>query len=271
MEFGELLEEFEGYLKIKGRSDETIRGYLVDICTIYEYMEVDFLQAKQKDLEKALTKYKKDKNLTDSTMARKIASLKTFYRFLLSREYITRDPTIEIEIPRKDQKIPEVLTEKEVKELIDAAVKERDKLLVMMFAYTGARLSEVANLTWENIDFKEKTIKIYGKGRKERILPLHPELYEKLLLYKKSSKSEKVFEIAPRTIEAIIEKLSEKALGKRIHPHQLRHTFATTLLKRGVDLRTIQELLGHAKLDTTQIYMHVSNKQKQEAIKKLKF
>jgi len=266
-----LLKEYVEYLKMKGRSKETVKAHLVDLEMFFKYLGTTrILEVTHADIMKALMEMKNKRNLSNSSLARKISSIKSFYRFLVEMEYIDKNPTVKIEPPKKEQKIPEVLTEEEIREMLNYA-KGRDKLLIMMFAYTGARLSEIVNLTWEDINFEENYIKFYGKGRKERIVPLHPELVEMLLELRNELGTTRIFNISKRRIQQIIEKISDFSIGKKIHPHQLRHTFATILLKKGVDLRTIQELLGHAKLDTTQIYMHVSNKQKQEAIKKLKF
>jgi len=267
----EILREFANYLRMKGRSEETIKHYVFfDLKMFFQYLDVPFLEATHGDIMKALIKMKEERKLSNSSLGRKIAAIKVFYSFLYEMEYIDRNPTLKLETPKKEERIPETLTEEEVREMLNYA-KGRNKLLIMMFAYTGARLSEIVNLTWKDINFKEKTVKFYGKGKKERIVPLHPELAEMLLELRHELGTTRIFNISKRRIQQIIAKISDFSIGKKIHPHQLRHTFATILLKKGVDLRTIQELLGHAKLDTTQIYMHVSNKQKQEAIKKLKF
>jgi len=265
-----LLEEFEGYLVLKGRSYETVKSYLTDLKVFKQYLDVNFLEAKHTDLVRALMKMKEDRQLSDNSMARRITGIKMFYRFLLEMNYVERDPTLKIEVPRKKEKIPEVLTEKEVRKLFQHAYTTRELALIAIFIYTGARLGEVQTLMWRDIDVERGIIKLRGKGGKERIIPLHPQLLFILDLYKKRNpESPTVFSISRRRIQQIIKRIGER-IGKNIHPHMLRHTFATFLLKKGVDLRTIQQLLGHAKITTTQIYTHVSTEQKQEAILKLK-
>lgn len=265
-----ILEEYVGWLKLKGRSSETIKHHLVDLKYVRKYLNKSFLEASHSDLVKALIKLKEERGLVDNSMARKIATVRSFYKFLVEMEYIDRNPAERIETPKRNVKIPIVLSEKEVRRLLNVADNVRDKTLIAVFIYTGARLKEVLNLTWSDIDFENKTIKLKGKGGKERIIPLHPKLEEILIEYRKMQQEFFVFSISKRRIQQIISKLGEK-IGVKTHPHMLRHTFATTLLRKGVDLRTIQVLLGHSKLDTTQIYLTVSDIRKKEAISKLKF
>jgi len=265
-----IIEEYVGWLRLKGRSRETIKHQLIDLKQIREYLGKGFLYCSHGDLVKALIQLKADRGFKDSSMARKIATLRSFYRFLVEMEYLSKSPARNIETPKREMKTPMILTRKQVKQLLAAIENVRNKTLIMFFLYTGARLQEVLNLRWRDIDFENKTIKLYGKGKKERIVPLHPELEKQLLEYRKLYSGELVFDISRRRIQQIVEEAGRK-IGVKTHPHMLRHTFATILLQQGVDLRTIQVLLGHSKLDTTQIYLTVSDVRKQEAIMKLKY
>jgi site-specific recombinase XerD len=243
---------------------------MLDLRQIRECLERDFLQASYSDLVKALVRLKEKRAFSDSSMARKIATLRSFYKFLVQMDYIVKNPTEKIETPKREVKTPKVLSTQQVKRLLAGTDNIRDKTILMFFLYTGARLSELLNLTWKDIDFTDKTVKLYGKGRKERIVPLHPELEKTLKYYGRFFKGPHVFDVSKRRVQQIVEEAGRR-IGVKTHCHMLRHTFATNLLRNGVDLRTIQVLLGHSKLDTTQIYLTVSDIRKQEAIQKLKY
>jgi len=265
-----LIEEYVGWLGLEGRSKETIKHQLIDLKQVRQFLDKGFLDASHGDLVKALVRLKNARGFKDNSMARKIATLRSFYKFLAEMEYIAKNPAEKIKTPKKEVKTPQVLTAQQVRQLLASIENIRDRTILMMFLYTGARLSEVLNLKWEDINFQGKTIKIYGKGRKERVVPLHPKLEQQLLYYRRFFSGSLVFDLSRRRIQQIVEEAGRR-IGVKTHPHMLRHTFATTLLRKGVNLRTIQMLLGHSKLDTTQIYLTVTDLEKQEAMQKLEY
>ncbi|OYT28974.1 MAG: hypothetical protein B6U95_03065 [Thermofilum sp. ex4484_82] len=207
-----------------------------------------------------LVHLKKEHNYRNTTLYRKLACLKTFYRFLVDNGYVDENVVDKVDRPKLPKRLPTALTREEVEKLLEAAEKDRDKLIVMALYSTGVRVSELCNLKWDDIDLNSGEVRVRGKGNKERIVLMDAETLNLLKKYReKNNSSEKVFPVSPRTVQRIIKKLAEKAgIRKKCTPHTLRHSLATHLLERGVDIRIIQELLGHSSLSTTQIYTHVS-------------
>jgi integrase/recombinase XerD len=173
----------------------------------------------------------------------------------------------EIPLAKRKQTLPNILNKKEIELIINQTKNLQHKLVIMFLYYGGLRLSEVLNLKWNNLDFERKTIQLkIAKGEHERTIFLHPKLIEELNKFKiireglifESNRGKKYSE---ETIQAIVKKSTETAgIKKRVSPHTFRHSFATHLLEAGCDIRNIQQLLGHANLQTTQIYTHVANK-----------
>ncbi|MBN2372889.1 tyrosine recombinase XerC [bacterium] len=209
------------------------------------------------------------------TIARKISVLRSFFRYMIGKGYIKNNPVKDVSSPKLLPKIPSFLTIDEVFSLIDApnpvdASGIRDKAVLELFYATGIRVGELVDMDEWMIDMKEQFIRVRGKGKKERIVPFGSKAKEAMEAYLKTRCCQKGWDgplflnkrggrLSARSVHRIIRKYGSGAItGKRLSPHILRHTFATHLLDSGVDLRVIQELLGHSSLSTTQKYTHVN-------------
>jgi integrase/recombinase XerC len=223
-----------------------------------------------------------EKGFKRRSIARKLACLKSFFRFLTKRKILEANPAANVQSPKLDKLLPAVLTEDAASALMnepDAALAEgvRDRAILEMFYGTGIRLSELIALNWDNVNFSESTIKVTGKGSKQRIVPLGRKAQKALKEYlsarttllaeghKDETQGEAVFishrgkRLSPKSVNLLMNRYVGRISEiKKKSPHVLRHSFATHLLDRGADLRAVKELLGHESLSTTQVYTHVS-------------
>lgn len=277
-----LLSDYIIELKtIKQRDkDTTVDSYSEDIYKYLEYMEnkniKDALNIKYNNLIDYL-KYLDDNNYEISSVARKIVTIKSFHKFL-SENYNITDISIKLNTPKFYRKLPNILTIEEVDNLLDIKLNTpydyRNKAMLELMYSSGLRVSELINLELKDIDLDNNYVRCFGKGSKERIVPIGEYSSKYLSIYineyrdsmKKGYYTEKIFlnnhgkEITRQGLFKIIKKIaSEKNINKNITPHMLRHSFATHLLNNGADLRTIQEMLGHSSISTTQIYTNVTN------------
>lgn len=277
-----LLEAFIKYLKFeRNYSKLTIKAYENDLNEAASFWQenggfADFKQVKQRDIEIFLASLAKKGN-SRSSQARKLSSIKSFYRFLFRRELIAQDPASAISLHRSKKKLPEFFYQPEIKQVFDS-LNSNDKFdirnlaLFELFYTTGMRVSEVSQLTLKQVDFTAKVILVHGKGNKDRLVPFTEATSQALARYLTirnqfgpDKNENRVFlnrlggPLTSRGIEFIMKTVFQKAGVKgQVHPHELRHTFATQMLNNGADLRTVQELLGHESLSTTQIYTHVT-------------
>jgi len=261
-ELNDVLEQFKAYLEFRGYSQGTIKQYLNDVRLFVKITNSMPWEADSKTILFFLLDLKRKRSYKSSTLYRKICSLKTFYEFLKRIGLTNENPIDNIERPKLRKRLPQFLTEEEVEKLIMVADNFRNKLIVRLLYTTGLRVSELVNLNWEDIDFKNKEIIVRsGKGGKGRIVLVDETTLKMLLKYKEMTGKNRgsIFDLSVRTVQHIIKELRERAkLTKKVTPHVLRHTFATHLLEAGADIRAIQELLGHSSLSTTQIYTHVT-------------
>ena len=277
-----LLSDYIIELKtIKQRDkDTTVNSYSEDIYKYLEYME-------SKNISSALDisynnlldylKYLDDNKYEVSSVARKIVSIKAFHKYL-SENYKVIDISTKINTPRFYRKLPNILTIEEVDNLLDikldTAFDYRNKAMLELMYSSGLRVSELINLELSDIDLNNNYVRCFGKGSKERIVPVGEYSSKYLSIYineyrdsmKKCYYTEKIFlnnhgkEMTRQGFFKIIKKIAkDKDINKNITPHMLRHSFATHLLNNGADLRTIQEMLGHSSISTTQIYTNVTN------------
>ena len=277
-----LLSDYIIELKtIKQRDkDTTVNSYSEDIYKYLEYME-------SKNISSALDisynnlldylKYLDDNKYEVSSVARKIVSIKAFHKYL-SENYNVVDISTKINTPRFYRKLPNILTIEEVDNLLDikldAPFDYRNKAMLELMYSSGLRVSELINLELSDIDLNNNYVRCFGKGSKERIVPVGEYSSKYLSIYineyrdsmKKGYYTEKIFlnnhgkEMTRQGFFKIIKKIAkDKDINKNITPHMLRHSFATHLLNNGADLRTIQEMLGHSSISTTQIYTNVTN------------
>ena len=277
-----LLSDYIIELKtIKQRDkDTTVNSYSEDIYKYLEYME-------SKNISSALDisynnlldylKYLDDNKYEVSSVARKIVSIKAFHKYL-SENYNVIDISTKINTPRFYRKLPNILTIEEVDNLLDIKLDTpfdyRNKAMLELMYSSGLRVSELINLELSDIDLNNNYVRCFGKGSKDRIVPIGEYSSKYLSIYineyrdsmKKGYYTEKIFlnnhgkEMTRQGFFKIIKKIAkDKDINKNITPHMLRHSFATHLLNNGADLRTIQEMLGHSSISTTQIYTNVTN------------
>ncbi|MBS4189220.1 tyrosine recombinase XerC [Bacillus sp. FJAT-49705] len=278
------LKLFIEYLQIeKNYSQYTIEHYQHDI---QEFFMFTFEQAiknledvKYIDVRLYLTRLYEEK-FARKTVARKISCLRSFFKFLVREKIVSENPFALASIPKAEKKLPEFFYEEEMKELFNACESEtllgqRDKALLELLYATGIRVSECSQIRMRDIDMQLSTVLVHGKGNKQRYIPFGSFAHDALFVYiqngrksllAKNTPNDYLFlnyrggPLTPRGIRHILNKLIEQsALNGRIHPHMLRHSFATHLLANGADMRTVQELLGHAFLSSTQVYTHVTS------------
>lgn len=286
------VQEFYNYLRFELKySLNTIKSYIIDVNLFLDFLKREGIEIF--DIDNNVIRNRMTQRLehttyrgnleTNRTLARRICSLKKFYKYLQHKGYISSNPFMTIKSPKKRLKTPDVLYFSQISKLLLENSKRQDELasrdqaLLEILFCAGLRCSEVTNLTVNQIDFANRTILIKGKGNKERVVPFSENCKKYLLNYaknlrrdleNKSGKRSQYFflnskgnKLTGRGLEYIMESISKKnglSLGFKLHPHVLRHSFATNLLENGADLRVIQELLGHSSINTTQIYTHVS-------------
>jgi integrase/recombinase XerC len=276
------IEKFLNYLKIeKNMSLHTVLNYSVDLKDFAKFLGDDFQIDKVEyvTLRRFLAELK-TKNYSKRTIARKLACLRSFFKFLYREGHVKSNSMLMISTPKLDKRLPIFLGEDEVAKLLEAPDEKelsglRDRALLETLYSSGLRISELVGLNIDDIDFIGGVLKIFGKGRKERLVPIGDKALRGIRAYlekrrgistKGGSVDKKaVFlnksrsRLTDRSVRRILEKYIHIAsLRENISPHTLRHSFATHLLNRGADLRSVQELLGHMNLSTTQIYTHVT-------------
>lgn len=277
----ELISEFLRYLLIdKGYSNNTIESYKRDLEKFLEFNKDKNIDRISNDDLKSYIKYLKEENLNEKSIARNISSLKSFYKFLIIEKYITNNPSDALFLPKVKKSLPNTLTEDEVLKLLDIELTDnfsyRNKAMLELMYATGLRVSELINLKLQDIDLSQDIIRTFGKGSKERVIPIgdYAKEYLEKYIYEyrgsmlKRESCEYLFlnnhgkQMTRQGFFKIIKKIAkEKGINKELSPHTLRHSFASHLLKYGADLRTIQELLGHSDISTTQIYTHITNEE----------
>lgn len=283
MDNQESLYQFFEYLQIeRNYSKLTILSYREDTEQFVSFMKSECIPSFQSvtysDVRLYLTKLH-DLKLARRSVARKISCMRSLYRFFMREEYCKENPFLLASLPKKELVIPHFLYEEEIAKLFEVSdiqtpLGQRNQAILELLYATGIRVSECCNLSLQDIDFQMETILVTGKGNKQRFVPfgsyaqemLHLYIQEgrKVLLHNQQEKSalflnSKGHPLTDRGVRYILNDMMRKtALNLHISPHMLRHTFATHMLNEGADLRTVQELLGHAHLSTTQIYTHVS-------------
>ena len=285
-------ENFKNYLKLeRGLSNNSIKSYEYDLILFKKFLIANKindtpLNCKPETIKNYLYKSFSDKK--SISQARSISAIKSFFNYLIFEGYIKDSPISNIESPKQEKKLPKVLTEEEIKKLINSIdlnhdFGQRNKTIIEILYGTGIRVSELINLKLSNIFFKENIIKVIGKGNKERFVPLGEIASNELKIYinnrnrlKIDSKSSDILflnrygrGLTRSMIFKIISDASKRVgLDKKISPHTLRHSFATHLIKNGADLRTIQLILGHESITTTEIYTHLDTLHLEEVLKK---
>ncbi len=281
------LEDYSNYLEErKNFSYNTVNAYLKDLNALLAYLNKDnkinnFASIDYRLIRKYVVFLKQNK-YSDRTIARKISSFRVFFKYLVQQELIDSNPAEYVQIPKLKKKLPDFLFFEEIIKLIDSfkednAITKRDQVIVELLYGTGMRVTELSDLNLKDINLEDDTIRVLGKGSKERIVPFSKPVKEAIKKYieqrgqipkknyRQSISNKALFinnigkRISARSIRRIINKYIRIAcINKKISPHVFRHTFATHLLNGGADLRSVQELLGHESLSTTQIYTHIT-------------
>jgi len=241
-------------------SQGTIELYSLVLRKFQEHMGKPIGQATRHDIVRYLNHIIFERKLSKATAANALSILKSFFSFMSRNEYLPADPTKGINPVKVDKKAPVYLTQDEMRELINTATGDRDSLMVKMLYATGVRVSELVNIRKQDIDFTRGTIKVFGKGAKERIVLIPDVMRPQVEACCGQLKNDKkLFDLTPRMIQLEIKKLARMAgINKNVTPHKLRHSFATHMLQNGGNVVAIQKLLGHTSLNTTQIYTHYS-------------
>ncbi len=309
-----LISEFLNYLQYEKRfSEHTAKCYGADLQQLYEYVggvedssadsfteggygadpnnaAATATQVKAQLDQKVLTvdvntvrgflNHLNENNYSKSTIARKLATLRSFYKFCVKRNMISSNPVMSIRTPKQEKRLPKFLEYEEVKRLLETPPKDtwlgaRDRAIMETLYSTGMRVSELVSLNIEDIDFLSEMVHIRGKGKKERVAPISASVLQSIQHYlefrNKRAQSNPNFDpkvlfvnkhgkrLSSRSVRRKMDKYLKMAgLDPSISPHTLRHSFATHMLNNGADLRSVQELLGHQSLSTTQIYTHLT-------------
>jgi len=280
----EILECFLDYLTIeRGLAQNTIISYRYDLIKYINFLKknnISSFNQTKKDLVNNYFVFLRKKNLEINSISRNLVAVKMLYRFLLIEGFIKEDITGLIEFPRMSKKLPHVLSLREINLLLDQAnfksnLGLRDQAILELLYATGMRVSELIYLKIEDINMENRMLKCLGKGSKERIIPFGSKADESLRLYLDKVRQKLVKNpnegilflnsrgerLSRQGIFYLVKKYVRKAgIEKKVTPHTLRHTLATHLLENGADLRSVQEMLGHSDISTTQIYTHVSRK-----------
>ncbi|MDD4898993.1 MAG: site-specific tyrosine recombinase XerD [Candidatus Omnitrophica bacterium] len=288
----EFINTFLDYLSVeRGLANNTISSYRQDLNAYFDYITGKSINALSQTNRNNVTDFmlfQKNKGIGANSIARRLAAIKSFYRFCVRERILNTDPTSLVETPKLWKRIPESLSVGEVEMLLNQPDSRhiqglRDKAILETLYASGMRVSEAVNLRQDNVNLEIGFLRCIGKGNKERVIPLGKKAIASIKRYLEASRpkllgkktSEFLFlnrmggKISRQSFWKLIKKYARSAgIKKAIKPHLLRHSFATHLLERGADLRSVQEMLGHANISTTQIYTHV-NKERLKAIHRM--
>ena len=292
MDWDSSFENFKNYLKLeRGLSINSIKSYEYDLNLFKNFIVSNQISETPINCKPDTLKdylYNNLSNKKSRSQARSISALKSYFNYLIFEGYIQKSPISDIESPKLEKKLPEVLSETEITKLIESYdlndnFGQRNRTIIEVLYGTGIRVSELINLKLSNIFFKENIMKITGKGNKERFVPIGNIASSEIKVYLKirnkniidSKFSDIVFLnrygrglTRSMIFKIISDSYKRVGLDKKISPHTLRHSFATHLLKNGADLRTIQLILGHESITTTEIYTHLDTNHLEDVLKK---
>lgn len=278
----ENLESFLDYLNYElNYSFHTIKSYEEDLNNFFSYVQennINYLKI-DKDSIRLYLKYLDENKLNNRTISRMLSALRTFYKYLVLKKIIKNNPFRDIRNPKVGKRLPNYLNNLEIEDLtnsynLDDPTSIRNHLIIELLYSTGIRVSELVNIKIHDIDLNDNTIRVFGKGSKERIVLFGD--YAKDIIKKYLKEARDTFikknindylilncfgnQLTTRSVEEIVKKASKGLkLNNKVTPHTIRHTFATDMLNNGADIKSVQELLGHSSLSTTQIYTHLTN------------
>ena len=271
------INDYINYLSLERQlSNNTVDGYKRDLLDFYKFTNKSYKKVTKNDIIDYITYL--NKKIGAKSINRHIVSIKNYFKFLERNNMINTNPTNDITGLKTPKKMPRVLSEEDIDKLLDIKLKDaysyRNKAMLELMYSSGLRVSELLDLRISNIDFNMNLVRVFGKGSKERIIPMDDiatkYLYEYINLYRntllRNNVTDLVFinsrgnKLSRQGFFKILREIAlEQGINKEISPHTLRHSFATHLLNHGADLRSIQTMLGHENIETTQIYTHVSN------------
>jgi integrase/recombinase XerC len=289
----EVIKRFEEYIGVeKNYSVLTVENYIRDIQDFAHFLSSEkfgeLLTIQKSNISRFYLSYLTNHKYAKRTIVRKISSLRSFYKFLQKEKLSEINIFDELETPKLDHTLPKFLYHEEIEIIFDSIdiskpIGKRDILILELLYGSGLRVSELCSIELLDIDYDNEMVKVFGKGHKERLVPINERTIQAiqsylvfgrpdLLIKNKECKTNVLLlnhhggELTPRGVRVILNNIIEKTAEKiKIYPHMFRHTFATHLLDSGADLRSVQELLGHAHLSSTQIYTHVSKEQLRKA------
>jgi len=294
----DLSTRFLEYLRvIKNSSEHTIRNYGIDLRSFEAYFVVEKVDVKIEAIDRKTIRgylaWLHSQGLNKKTLARRLSSLRSFFRYLQNQKIVSANPIEEIDNPKLDKQLPVSISYEQIQQFfnqpdIETYLGYRDRTMMELFYSSGLRLSELAGLNRLDCDFPNLTVKLRGKGKKERIVPItknaaawmqsylnHAERHMKTEIHAPQIDEEAIFlnkhgyRLTTRSIDRLFDQhLSRSGLAGKITPHTLRHSIATHWLENGMDLKTIQLLLGHSSPTTTTIYTQVSTKLKKKVYDK---
>jgi len=277
-----LIDQFiDFYWLTTGASKNTLSAYRSDLKIFSQWLNETSLIEVNKKLIQDYFLYRQSTKISSSTQSRILTCLHSFYQFLLGNNLINTDPTEQLPYPKLEKKLPVFLNIQEVEKLLEAPnisslFGQRDRAMLELLYSCGLRVSELINLSYHNINIKEEFIRIHGKGNKERILPMGEIAIDYLTAYElnsrpillKNDQSDSYFlsnrgkAMSRQNFFYIIKAYATQAgIDKPLSPHSLRHAFATHLVQKGADLRSVQLMLGHSDISSTQLYTHIQNAQ----------
>ena len=278
----ELIDQFIDYYWLStGASKNTLAAYRSDLKIFNKWLAgKSFISVESKHIQDYFSERQKN-NIGSSTQARILTCLHSFYEYLLANQLIKKDPTEQLSQPKLEKKLPVFLNIQEVEKLLEAPSSsslfgQRDRAMLELLYSCGLRVSELINLSYHNINLKEEFIRIHGKGNKERVLPMGEIAIDYLMKYEtnarpmllKNGQSDSYFlsnrgsAMSRQNFFYIIKAYANQVgIDKPLSPHSLRHAFATHLVQKGADLRSVQLMLGHSDISSTQLYTHIQNAQ----------
>ena len=278
----DLIDQFiDFYWLTTGASKNTLSAYRSDLKIFSKWLNNNSLIDVDKKQIQDYFSYRKDSNISASTQSRMLTCLHSFYQFLSDKKNLKIDPTEQLDYPKLEKKLPVFLNVQEVERLLEAPNSkslfgQRDRAMLELLYSCGLRVSELINLSYHNINLKDEFIRIHGKGNKERLLPMGEIAIDYLTKYElnsrpallKNGQSDSYFlsnrgrAMSRQNFFYIIKDYASKAgIDKPLSPHSLRHAFATHLVQKGADLRSVQLMLGHSDISSTQLYTHIQNAQ----------
>jgi integrase/recombinase XerC len=280
-----IFDRYIQYLETeRNASPYTVRNYRTDLADFFNFLKqkgISLLDEVDRHVLRDYLSHLVEEGIVKASIARKLSAIRSFYRYLVREEIVAKNPIEQVSSPKLDKRLPAFLTTEEVERLLSAPdlstpLGQRDRALLELLYASGLRVSELVNLKLEQIDLETNEIRVWGKGSKERVVLMGEPAAEALKNYLEHGRAKLLGEkknkslllnrygqrLPERSVQKILQQYAKKSgIGKRVHPHMLRHTFATHLLDGGADLRVVQELLGHARLSSTQIYTHVTKGQ----------